>query len=117
MSIVIIFYIFLIAFLLNLVFSEGRRSRTIAAILVFGWSCLMFFAAQFAVGLQFNVKYSSAAQVFLDSAIGALADGNDELLMTELKWLRETNVVTYEGAPDLDERFREAAERLDVELQ
>lgn len=117
MSIVIVFYLFLIGFLFNLVFSEGRRSRIIAAILVFGWSCLMFFAAQLAVSLQYNVKYGSAAQVFMDSAIGALAQGNDELLMTELKWLRETNVVSYERVPDLDERFREAAERLDVELQ
>jgi hypothetical protein len=49
--------------------ASSRRGRIIGAIVAFGWSCLIFMAANMAESFNLNIWYSSAADDLLETPL------------------------------------------------
>lgn len=112
MHIVIGFFIVLAVMLATLVTKETRASRVRWGIATFLWACLMFAAANMAVGFNQNIWYSTAASQLLQSSASALQNGQADAVAKELEKMADDLEVTYEHRGNFKELAEETAKRL-----
>lgn len=112
MLIVVVFFAILAVLLGIACCASSRRGRIIGAIVAFGWSCLMFMAANMAESFNLNIWYSSAADDLLESSIEAIDAGQADQVSAELSAMREELEVTYEHRGNFNELASAAAKRI-----
>ena len=92
--------------------APGRKGRIIGAIVAFGWSCVMFLAANMAESFNLNIWYSSAADDLLESSIDAIEAGQADRVSAELSVMREKMEVTYEHRGNFNELALATSKRI-----
>ncbi len=112
MLIIVVFFAILAVLLGIACCASSRRGRIIGAIVAFGWSCLMFMAANMAESFNLNIWYSSAADDLLESSIEAIDAGQADQVSAELSAMREELEVTYEHRGNFNELARATAKRI-----
>jgi hypothetical protein len=112
MFIVVLFFAILAVFLGIACSAQSRRGRIIGSIVAFGWSCLMFMAANMAESFNLNIWYSSAADDLLESSIEAIDAGAADQVSAELSAMREELEVTYERRGNFNELALATAKRI-----
>ena len=110
--IVVLFFAILAVFLGIACCASSRRGRIVGAIVAFGWSCLMFMAANMAESFNLNIWYSSAADNLLESTIEAIEAGQPHQASAELSAMREELEVTYEHRGNFNELALATAKRI-----
>jgi hypothetical protein len=112
MHIVIGFFLVLAVLLATLVGKDSRTSRIRWGIATFLWACLMFAAANMAVGFNQNIWYSTAAEHLLKSSASALRNGQSDTVTKEFEAMAANLEVTYERRGNFKELAEETAKRL-----
>jgi hypothetical protein len=110
--IVVLFFAILAVFLGIACCASSRRGRIVGAIVAFGWSCLMFMAANMAESFNLNIWYRSAADDLLESSIEAIDAGQADQVSTELSAMRDDLEVTYEHRGNFNELALATAQRI-----
>lgn len=112
MIIVIVFFTVLAVFLWIACCAPSRRGRIGAAVVAFGWACLMFMAANMVETFNLNIWYSQAADDLLESSIDAINAGDADKVSAELAAMREELQVTYEFRGNFKELAIATSERI-----
>ena len=94
--IIIIFFAPLALFLFISCGAKSKRDRITGAILAFGWSGLIYYAANLSNTLEHNIWYSQSANDLLEISTEAIDAGNAQMVSTELSAMRDNLKITYE---------------------
>ena len=94
--IIIIFFAPLALFLFISCGAKSKGDRITGAILAFGWSGLIYYAANLSNTLEHNIWYSQSANDLLEISTEAIDAGNAQMVSTELSAMRDNLKVTYE---------------------
>ena len=111
--IILVLFFGILIFLLALTCVANRkRTRIIAAVCTFTWTCLIFIAARAVETFNLNAWYSSAAYELLDSTVKEIDKGNAAQASQELTHMRDQLNVTYENRGNFKDLATSTAERL-----
>ena len=110
--VILIFFGIMAGLLLCAAMSESKKTRMLSGLAAFGWSGLMFMAANMAESFELNVWYSSAADNLLESSIEAIDAGQANHVSTELSAMRDKLEVTYEHRGNFHELALATAKRI-----
>ncbi|HCN28625.1 MAG TPA: hypothetical protein DIT64_07635 [Verrucomicrobiales bacterium] len=111
--IVYAFFFGILVFLLaRTALAERKSRRLLFACTVFAWTCLIYQLAGWARSLGYNLHYSLATSVLLNSCAGALEEGRHEDVTRELRQLTDEFRVTYENRGDFMELALKAVNSL-----
>lgn len=110
---IVVFFFGVLALLMReAVVGKTMRARTVAGVMAFGFSALMFLGARWVETANHRVWYGTAARKLLDATTEAIDAGKAAEVSRELKAMRKELNVTYESRGNFKELAEETVVRL-----
>lgn len=91
----------------------NKVARVVLGVVALAWAGIIFSMAGWLESLNYNAWYNGSAAELIDASIEGLEEGDEELVLAELKRLREELNVTYEERGNFQELASGLAARLE----